>query len=155
MAPITCRRNARRVPGRIGDVENRGDRSVGDFHLHRRRRNDRRRSDRLPAFVAGLIGYSITPCLRSIGWLGPNDPFRKIGFILALGTILGAAIVDLTVIGYQAMQRLRQQQERTVESAQDWKRVNTVRLLLWVACWGVALVLVARNVLHQPSARLH
>ncbi|MBI2946031.1 MAG: OPT/YSL family transporter [Verrucomicrobia bacterium] len=104
----------------------------------------------IPAFVVGLIGYSITPWLRTIGWLGENDPFRKIGFILALGTILGAAIVDLAVIAYQAFQRLTQRGQEPVEPTPDWKRVNTVRLVAWVAAWGIALILVASNILQQP-----
>src|SRR5687768_4589106 len=42
----------------------------------------------IPAIVVGAIGYFITPWLRTEGLLGPNDPFRKVGFIVALGTIL-------------------------------------------------------------------
>ena len=44
------------------------------------------------------------------GYLGPDDPFRKIGFIFALGTILGAAILDISLIGieaYKQVQRVR------------------------------------------------
>ena len=29
-----------------------------------------------------------------MGWLKEGEPYRKIGFIISLGTILGAAIVD-------------------------------------------------------------
>ncbi|MBM3841312.1 MAG: peptide transporter [Verrucomicrobia bacterium] len=104
----------------------------------------------IPAFVVGLIGYSLTPWLRTLGWLEEKDPFRKIGFILALGTILGAAIVDLAVIAYQAFQRLTQKRPEIPETAPDWKRINTVRLVGWVGVWGVALVLVASNILNQP-----
>ncbi|MEK7416052.1 MAG: OPT/YSL family transporter, partial [Planctomycetota bacterium] len=104
----------------------------------------------IPAFVVGVIGYYLTPTLRTIGWLGPSDPFRKIGFILALGTILGAALVDLSVIGYQAVQRWRSTAPAASEANPDWKRVNTFRLVLWVVGWGIALTVVASVILKQP-----
>ncbi|MBM3833656.1 MAG: peptide transporter [Verrucomicrobia bacterium] len=104
----------------------------------------------IPGLLVGVIGYYMTPWLRTIGWLGPNDPFRKIGFVLALGTILGAAIVDLTLIGFEAMRRFRQKQQEVVPPSEDWKRVNTTRLIMWVTFWGIALVLVASSVLQQP-----
>ncbi len=103
----------------------------------------------IPGFVVALIGQQLTPWLRSIGWLGANDPFRKIGFVLALGTILGAAIVDISIIGYKAVQRLGQQRE-PAPPADDWKRTNTSLLVAWVLCWGAALIFVAANILHQP-----
>lgn len=103
----------------------------------------------IPALLVGLLGEHFTPWLRSIGWLGEKDPFRKIGFILALGTILGAALVDLSLIGYQAVQRLGEKKEPS-PPADDWKKTNTSLLLLWVVCWGAALVFVGGNILHQP-----
>src|SRR5207249_8915482 len=48
----------------------------------------------IPALVVGLTGYFLTPYLKSIHWLAPTDSYRKIGFIISLGTILGAAILD-------------------------------------------------------------
>ncbi len=104
----------------------------------------------LPAFLVSLLGLALTPWLRSIGWLGENDPFRKIGFILALGTILGAALVDLTLIAYEAVARLRGKAAEPAPATEGWKRTNSVRLFLWVITWGVALVVVAHRVLHQP-----
>jgi uncharacterized oligopeptide transporter (OPT) family protein len=103
----------------------------------------------IPALVVGLVGWQMTPWFRSIGWLGPNDPFRKIGFILSLGTILGAAIIDLSLIGYQALQRLRggALQQAPVE---EWKRTSTTRLIAWVVVWGAGLIVVATQILHQP-----
>src|SRR5437868_8853560 len=35
----------------------------------------------IPAFVVGATGWALTPYLRRIGWLGPEDSYRKIGFI--------------------------------------------------------------------------
>jgi uncharacterized oligopeptide transporter (OPT) family protein len=139
----------------------------------------------IPALVVGLIGIWQTPYLVSIGWLKPDEPFRKIGFIIALGTILGAAILDLALILIQAARRFREKaavqvvgqasrlsqgasrprgedQGRDalltgetpaplpVQPAEDWKRVNMLRLVLWVAFWGAATVFLGSQVLHQP-----
>ncbi len=104
----------------------------------------------VPSYVVAVIGYYLTPWLTTIGWIEPGAPFRKIGYILALGTILGAAVIDLTLIGYRALQRFREKRAEPVRPEEEWKKVNTTRLLLWVVCWGIALVFVASNVLQQP-----
>ena len=106
----------------------------------------------VPALLMGGIGWQLTPYLRSIGWLGPDDPFRKIGFLVALAMILGAAIVDLSLIAVQAVAKLKASAGAVAEDAQKeaWKQVKTGRLLAWVSFWGVALVVVATQVLHQP-----
>lgn len=104
----------------------------------------------IPALVVGLIGLWQTPNLRRIGWLGENESFRRIGFILALGTILGAAIVDICLILFQAWNRFRQQHGEAVKPAEDWKRVNMVNLILWIVFWGAGTVLVGHVLLHQP-----
>ncbi|EYF03305.1 Putative integral membrane protein [Chondromyces apiculatus DSM 436] len=100
----------------------------------------------------GLIGWAITPYLVSIGWLQEGEPFRKIGFLIALAMILGAALVDLTLIGVEASRRLRTvAAERAAQPEEPaWKQVNMGRLLAWVAFWGVSLVLVATKLLGQP-----
>ncbi len=102
----------------------------------------------IPAVVVAVIGWALTPHLREIGWLGPNDPFRKIGFIVALGTILGAAIVDLLLIAYQALQRWKEKHQP--EPTEDWKKVNQWMLLAWVVFWAAATAFVASKVLGQP-----
>jgi uncharacterized oligopeptide transporter (OPT) family protein len=103
----------------------------------------------IPALVVGLIGAWQTPHLIAIGWLNPGDPFRKIGFIISLGTILGAAIVDISLILVQAVKRFMEKSE-PAEAAPDWKRVNLVKLWGWVICWGAGIVLFGSQVLHQP-----
>lgn len=104
----------------------------------------------IPALVVALIGKWQTPYLVSIGWLKEGEPFRKIGFIIALGTILGAAVLDLALILVQAARRFRQKSTEPAKPAEDWKRVNMLRLVLWVAFWGAATVLLGSQVLHQP-----
>src|SRR6266508_4185734 len=104
----------------------------------------------IPALVVALIGDQLKPYLVSIGWLEPGAPFRKIGFIIALGTILGAAIVDIGLILIQAVRRFRQAGAAAAQPEEDWKRVNTFRLVLWVLFWGAGVVMVGSQVLQQP-----
>jgi len=104
----------------------------------------------IPALVVALIGIWQTPHLRSIGWLEPGAPFRKIGFIIALGTILGAALLDITLILIQAGKQFLQRRGEPAQAAEDWKRVNLVNLVLWVLFWGAGTVIVGSQVLHQP-----
>ena len=111
----------------------------------------------IPAIVGGLIGWALVPYFVSIGWLHEGDPFRKIMFLIALGTIMGAAVVDLSLIFWQAAQRLRQPSASLpafVEVEPDWKRTHTRRLVLWVACWGAGIVLTGHWVLGQPIGYL-
>jgi hypothetical protein len=104
----------------------------------------------LPALMVALVGQWLKPYLVSIGWLEAGAPFRKIGFIIALGTILGAAIVDVGLILIQAVNRFRRQGTTAVQPAPDWRRVNVLRLVLWVLFWGAGVVIVGSRVLGQP-----
>jgi len=76
-------------------------------------------------------------------------------FLIALGWIMGAAIVDMSLIGWRAVRRWRETAaahdtpEADVE-VQGWRRVHTVRLVIWSICWGAAVVAVGHLVLHQP-----
>ena len=105
----------------------------------------------IPALFVALIGKWQTPHLIEMGWLEPNAPFRKIGFIISLGTILGAALIDITLILIEAFKRYRQQGTMAVQPAEDWKRVNMLRLVLWVVFWGAGIVIFGSQVLHQPA----
>jgi uncharacterized oligopeptide transporter (OPT) family protein len=94
----------------------------------------------VPAIVVGLIGLALTPWLRDLGLLGPNDPWRKVGFLISLGAILGAAIVDITLISREAWRR---RGAPRAQAAEDWKRVNTHLLIAWVVAWGIGVVVAA------------
>jgi uncharacterized oligopeptide transporter (OPT) family protein len=102
-----------------------------------------------PAITSGLLSLALVPWFISIGWLNPGDPFRKITFLIALGTIMGAAVIDVGLVLWEAARRMRSTAEAPVD-APDWKRVNTRRLVLWVAAWAVAVVLSGHFVLAQP-----
>ncbi|MGO8699920.1 MAG: OPT/YSL family transporter [Limisphaerales bacterium] len=102
----------------------------------------------VPSLVVGLIGYELTPWIRAHGWIGEKDQFKKIGFIVALGTILGAAILDMAIIAWQAIQRLKE--KLPVQPQEDWKKTNTQLLIVWVLFWAVGVVMVCTVLLHQP-----
>ncbi|MCP3144646.1 OPT/YSL family transporter [Pyxidicoccus xibeiensis] len=105
----------------------------------------------VPAVVMAVFGAALTPYLREIGWMGPNDPFRKIGFLLGLAMICGAAAVDLSLLAVQAAKRISARS--TVQAGAEeeaWKKVNMTRLVAWVVVWGAATVLVGTLVLGQP-----
>jgi uncharacterized oligopeptide transporter (OPT) family protein len=104
----------------------------------------------IPALVVALIGKWQTPHLVQIGWLEAGAPFRKIGFIISLGTILGAAIIDISLILIQAVKRFQEKSAESVKPAEDWKRVNMYMLVSWILCWGAGTVIVGSQVLHQP-----
>ncbi|MDP2269740.1 MAG: OPT/YSL family transporter [Archangium sp.] len=100
------------------------------------------------AILVGGIGLLMSPWLVRNGYLGPDDPFRKIGFIFALGTILGAAIVDLSLLARDAMKKVRAAKAEAVPTTGP--KANVGRLLLWVAFWAVALAIVATQMLNVP-----
>jgi hypothetical protein len=105
----------------------------------------------VPALVMGAVGEWLVPRLRADGVLGPHDPFRKIGFLVALAMIMGAAVVDLTIIGSEAVRRLRT--ARVGDAPPPAARsggLSGARLGAWVVGWGAALVLVATLLLGQP-----
>jgi uncharacterized oligopeptide transporter (OPT) family protein len=74
-------------------------------------------------------------------------------FLIALGTIMGAAIIDLSLIFWQAWHRYQQRKAEgapTEVPQEEWKRVNTTRLLLWIGAWGAGIVASGHFVLGQP-----
>jgi len=107
----------------------------------------------VPTVVMGAIGLWMTPSLRSWGWLGENDSFRKIGFLMGLAMILGAAAVDITIIIYKTVRRVQEVRSSDVVRAPQ-KPLNFKRLGLWVGFWSIATVLVGHFVLGQPIGYL-
>jgi len=107
----------------------------------------------IAALVGGLVGRAMIPYFVSIGWLKAGEPFRKITFLIALGMIMGAALIDVSIILFRAYQRARERTAKPVEE-EDWKRTNFRRLILWVIFWGAAIVVTGSQVLHQPVGYL-
>jgi uncharacterized oligopeptide transporter (OPT) family protein len=67
--------------------------------------------------------------------------------------IMGAALIDVSLILFRAYQRAREGSVKAAEP-EDWKRTNMRRLVVWVVFWGVAIVVVGSEVLHQPVGYL-
>ncbi len=99
----------------------------------------------VPAIVVGLIGLALAPWLRETGLLGPHDPWRKVGFLISLGTILGAAIVDLTLVAREAVARHRSTAAAPAAAVEEWKRVDTSKLVWWSVFWAIAVVAVSAS----------
>jgi len=108
----------------------------------------------LAALVGGLVGWVLIPYFVMIGWLKPGEPFRKITFLIALGMIMGAALIDVSLILFRAYRRARQRAARPVPEQEDWKRTNIKRLVAWVVFWGIGIVVMGSQVLHQPVGYL-
>jgi hypothetical protein len=103
----------------------------------------------VPTLVMGTVGALLVPRLRATGILGPHDPFRKIGFLVGLAMVFGAAIVDLTLIGVEAVRRARSRRG-VPDDALASAGLGTGRLIAWIALWGAAVAVVATRLLHQP-----
>jgi len=105
----------------------------------------------IAALVAGLTGQMLIPYFISIGWLHEGEPFRKITFLIGLGLIMGAAILDIGQILVEAGRRWRAPAKSAAPHAEEaWKRTSTGRLVAWVLFWGGMVVWVGSGVLHQP-----
>jgi len=102
----------------------------------------------VPAVMGGAISWALQPFFVSIGWLQAGDPFRKITFLIALGTILGAAIVDLALIFRRAFHEARGRSPP--QQDEEWRKVHRGRLWLWVVAWGAATLATGHLLLRQP-----
>jgi uncharacterized oligopeptide transporter (OPT) family protein len=102
----------------------------------------------VPAIVVGAIGLWLTPWLRANGWLDAHAPFRKIGFIAALGMIMGAALVDMSLLAVSAARQWGK--SKAAEPAEDWKRTDVRFLWAWVVFWAGAIAAVGIGILHLP-----
>jgi len=107
----------------------------------------------IATLVGGLAGWAMVPYFVSIGWLAPGEPFRKITFLIGLGMILGAALLDVALILVRAWRERDPTHARRTEP-EDWKRVNVQRLVVWVAFWGVAIVITGSQLLHAQVGYL-
>lgn len=109
----------------------------------------------IPALLGGLIGAASQPYFVSIGWLGEHDPFRKITFLIALGMIMGAALVDLGQIAVQALSRLRELRAEPPDTPADsWRAIDGRWLAVWIVVWGTGVVLVGAEVMRLPVVYL-
>ena len=108
----------------------------------------------IAALVGGLAGWALIPYFVSIGWLKAGEPFRKITFLIALGMIMGAALIDVSQILWRAWRQSRSISATPKIEEEDWKKTNTGRLVAWVGFWGVAIVVVGSQLLNVPVGYL-
>ncbi len=109
----------------------------------------------IPAITSGLLFWWLTPTFVSVGWLNEGEPFRKIAFLIALGLILGAALIDIGLILWQAQRRLRGLDPSTEEGAGSetrGPRHSVGRLLLWVGAWALAVVVCGQAFFGVPTS---
>ena len=108
----------------------------------------------IPAIVAGLVFEGLSPYFISIGWLHEGEPFRKIAFLIALGMVLGAAVVDLTLIFWRIARRLSSVAEservEVPEEQRTGPRASLPRLLAWVGFWSLATIATGVEFFHEP-----
>jgi uncharacterized oligopeptide transporter (OPT) family protein len=106
----------------------------------------------VPALVAGLVYKALIPFFISIGWLHEGEPFRKISFLIALGMIMGASIIDMALIFWGIWKRARQPPTEVIaQEIEPWKKTQLSRLVIWVICWGLGVVYVGTHFLAQPA----
>ena len=112
----------------------------------------------IPVLVAGLTGKALVPYFVSIGWLHEGDPFRKITFLIGLGLILGASLIDVSLILWEAVRRLRigagPEQRAPVAELEPWKRTRSGRLVLWVLAWGAGIAITGSSLMGVPLGYL-
>src|SRR5947208_9071971 len=108
----------------------------------------------IAAIVGGLVSWALVPFFISIGWLKAGEPFRKITFLIALGMIMGAALIDVSLILYRAYLRARERSGAKPVEQEDWKRTNMRRLIAWVVFWGLAVIVSGSVLFHQPIGAL-
>ncbi len=114
----------------------------------------------IPAIVVAVIGDFMTPWLRTHGavwpdgkvhmFLGPDDEYRKIGFLIALGTIMGAAIVDIFLVFRAAVARFRERTTSAPQAPEDGQNFSMKRLFAWVAFWATATVVAGAVIMKAP-----
>jgi len=104
----------------------------------------------VPASVTALVGWLLTPWLRAHGWLGANEPFRRLGFLVGLAAVMGASLVDLALIGREVVTRARESGPVATDPVPEHGGFPIRMLISWVLLWAGAAVLVATGLMHQP-----
>ncbi len=107
----------------------------------------------LPATFYAFVLHALTPWFRANGWLGEHDPFRKFAFLIALGMIMGAALIDISLILVQFATQVRKGGTAPAVAAppeEGWKQTNMRRLVAFVAVAALAVIVVSNQVLQVP-----
>ena len=108
----------------------------------------------LATLAGGLVSWALIPYFISIGWLKAGEPFRKITFLIALGMIMGAALVDVSQILWKAWKQSRENANAPKVEEEDWKKTNMNRLIAWVVFWALAIIVIGSQMLNVPAGYL-
>ncbi|MDQ0143056.1 putative oligopeptide transporter (OPT) family protein [Cupriavidus necator] len=104
----------------------------------------------IAALMGGLAGWAMTPWFVEAGWLAPGEPYRKATFLVALGMIMGAAVVDLAQLLAQACRQWRA--GRTPRSPAPRRGLGVGWVAAWALLWGAATVAAGVAWFGQPLA---
>ncbi len=112
----------------------------------------------MATIVGGVVFAALTPYFISIGWLQPGEPFRKVAFLIGLGLVLGAAIVDLALMAWRTARRIAILPTGTPAEVPDEQRTgpraSLPRLAAWIACWSVATIAVGMQFFHETAGTM-
>jgi uncharacterized oligopeptide transporter (OPT) family protein len=107
----------------------------------------------VPTTLYAFLCQALQPWWVQKGWLAADAPFRKFAFLIALGMIMGAALVDISLILFQFARRVRSGEaapEQAAAPVEDWKKTNVRRLVAFVAVAAVAVIVVSHSLLEVP-----
>lgn len=95
----------------------------------------------IAALVGGLVGWAMTPWFVAAGWLAPGEPYRKATFLVALGMIMGAALLDVSLLLAQASRQWRLARVgRAVQRPAARRGPDMGWVATWALLWGAATV---------------
>ncbi|WP_354685393.1 OPT/YSL family transporter [Cupriavidus necator] len=99
----------------------------------------------IAALVGGLVGWAMTPWFVAAGWLAPGEPYRKATFLVALGMIMGAAVLDVSLLVAQAWRQWRvgrvgQGGARQAPHPAARRGPDMGWVAAWALLWGTATV---------------
>ncbi len=64
--------------------------------------------------------------------------------------ILGAAIVDMSLLAISASHAYKESRGKTAPPAEDWKQTDSRMLTIWVVFWALAVIFTATFFLKLP-----
>ncbi len=95
----------------------------------------------IAALVGGLVGWAMTPWFIAAGWLAPGEPYRKATFLVALGMIMGAALLDVSLLLVQASRQWRLARVGRAGQRPAARRGPDMGwVAAWALLWGAATV---------------
>jgi hypothetical protein len=99
--------------------------------------------------VGAFLSWSLTGWFVSIGWLKEGEPFRKITFLIALGTILARR--SWTSRSSSSRRGGGWKESAAAPGARGGLEAGRhEKLVAWIIAWGIGIILTGHVVLGQP-----